>query len=107
LNTGCALAEREEVRREKKMPTVRIPTPLRPYVANQSSVTVTGNTAGAALDELTHAYPELRQHLFDGDKLRNFVNVYLNEEDIRYLQGADTTVKEEDTLMIIPSIAGG
>jgi adenylyltransferase/sulfurtransferase len=89
------------------MPTVRIPTPLRPYVANKSSVAVPGDTAGAALDELTNAYPELRQHLFDGDKLRNFVNVYLNEEDIRYLQGPETAVKEEDTLMIIPSIAGG
>jgi sulfur-carrier protein len=59
------------------------------------------------LDELTRAYPELRQHLFEGDRLRSFVNIYLNEEDIRYLEGTETAVGENDTLMIIPSIAGG
>lgn len=89
------------------MPTIRIPTPLRPYADNQSSVSVEGTTAGAALDHLTQSYPSLRQHLFDGQQLRSFVNIYLNEEDIRYLNGADTEVEEEDTLLIIPSIAGG
>ena len=89
------------------MATIRIPTPLRPYAGNNSSVTVEGDTAGAALEALTQDYPELRQHLFDGEQLRSFVNVYLNEEDIRYLDGAETTVHDEDTLMIIPSIAGG
>jgi molybdopterin converting factor small subunit len=89
------------------MPTIRIPTPLRPYAENNSSVTVTGETAGAVLDNLTQNYPQLRQHLFEGGKLRSFVNIYLNEEDIRYLDGADTLVSESDTLMIIPSIAGG
>lgn len=89
------------------MPTVRIPTPLRQYAGNQSAVNVEGETAGAALKELAESYPELRQHLFDEGKLRSFVNVYLNEEDIRYLDGADTVVSEDDTLMIIPSIAGG
>ena len=89
------------------MPTIRIPAPLRPYAGNHSSVTVAGSTAGSALDELTRAYPDLRQHLFEGDRLRSFVNVYLNEEDIRYLDGAETTVSDNDTLMIIPSIAGG
>ncbi|HZD09873.1 MAG TPA: ubiquitin-like small modifier protein 1 [Candidatus Binatia bacterium] len=89
------------------MPTIRIPTPLRQYTDNQSAVTVQGGTAGDALDRLAQTYPQLRQHLFENGKLRSFVNVYLNEEDIRYLDGADTAVKEEDTLMIIPSIAGG
>lgn len=89
------------------MPTIRIPTPLRPYAGGQSSVTVEGETAGTALDNLTQSYPRLREHLFEGDKLRSFVNIYLNEEDIRYLDGAETTVEENDTLMIIPSIAGG
>lgn len=89
------------------MATIRIPTPLRPYAGNNSSVDVAGDTAGAALEALTQDYPDLRQHLFDGDRLRSFVNVYLNEEDIRYLDGAETAVDEEDTLMIIPSIAGG
>jgi adenylyltransferase/sulfurtransferase len=89
------------------MPTIRIPTPLRQYTGNSSSVSVSGDTAGAALENLTGSYPQLRPHLFDGDKLRSFVNVYLNEEDIRYLDGEATAVKENDTLMIIPSIAGG
>lgn len=89
------------------MLTIRIPTPLRPYAGGQSSVTVEGETAGAALDNLTQKYPELRQYLFEGDELRSFVNIYLNEEDIRYLDGAETAVAAGDTLMIIPSIAGG
>lgn len=89
------------------MPTIRIPTPLRPYAGNQSTVTVQGETAERALHNLTENYPDLRQHLFDGDKLRSFVNIYLNEEDIRYLDGAETSVEDDDTLMIIPSIAGG
>jgi sulfur-carrier protein len=89
------------------MPTIRIPAPLRPYTGNKSSISVAGRTAGNALDELTRAYPDLRQHLFEGDRLRSFVNIYLNEEDIRYLEGAETAVGENDTLMIIPSIAGG
>lgn len=89
------------------MPTIRIPTPLRQYAGDESSVRVEGDTAGAALDQLAETYPELRQHLFENGKLRTFVNVYLNEEDIRYLNGEDTSLEEEDTLMIIPSIAGG
>jgi len=89
------------------MTTIRIPTPLRPYAGGESSVAVSGGTVGAAVDDLTKRHPDLRQHLFDGDKLRSFVNIYLNQEDVRYLNGADTEVAENDTLMIIPSIAGG
>lgn len=89
------------------MPTFRIPTPLRPYSGNQSQVAVSGQTVGAALDDLTARYPDLRQHLFDGPQLRSFVNIYLNQEDIRYGDGVETAVAENDTLMIIPSIAGG
>jgi adenylyltransferase/sulfurtransferase len=89
------------------MPTIRIPTPLRQYTENKSAVNVEGQTAGDALDQLAQSYPQLRQHLFENGKLRSFVNVYLNEEDIRYLDGAETAVNENDTLMIIPSIAGG
>lgn len=89
------------------MATIRIPTPLRPYAGGQSTVTVTGRTVGAAVDDLTQQHPELREHLFDGDGLRSFVNIYLNQEDVRYLEGAETEVGEHDTLMIIPSIAGG
>ncbi len=89
------------------MTTIRIPTPLRPYAGGESTVAVSGGTVGAAVDDLTQKHPDLRQHLFDGDKLRSFVNIYLNQEDVRYLNGADTEVAENDTLMIIPSIAGG
>jgi sulfur-carrier protein len=89
------------------MPTIRIPTPLRPYAAGQASVAVSGGSVGEALHSLTHQHPDLRQHLFEGDRLRSFVNIYLNQEDVRYLQGEETAVAQNDTLLIIPSIAGG
>ena len=89
------------------MPTFRIPTPLRPYSGGNSQIQVSGETVGDALNDLTGQYPELRQHLYEGQKLRSFVNIYLNQEDIRYGDGVETSVKEDDTLMIIPSIAGG
>jgi adenylyltransferase/sulfurtransferase len=89
------------------MPIFRIPTPLRPYSGGNSQVNVSGATVGAALDDLTGQYPDLRQHLYNGQELRNFVNIYLNQEDIRYGDGVETAVGEDDTLMIIPSIAGG
>lgn len=89
------------------MTNIRIPTPLRPYVGGESKIAVSGGTVGAALDDLTRQHPDLRQHLFDGDELRSFVNIYLNKEDVRYINGAETAVSENDTLQIIPSIAGG
>lgn len=89
------------------MTTIRIPTPLRPYVQGESKVAVSGSTVGGALGDLTYQYPDLRQHLFEGDNLRSFVNVYLNKEDVRQLDGMATVVTDSDTLMIIPSIAGG
>ena len=89
------------------MPLFRIPTPLRPYSGGNRQVEVSGDTVGSALDDLTNQYPDLRQHLYDGQKLRSFVNIYLNQEDIRYGDGVDTVVEAKDTLMIIPSIAGG
>jgi len=89
------------------MTTIRIPTPLRPYAGGNGKITVSGETVGAVLDDLTAQYPELRNHLYEGDSLRSFVNVYLGEDDVRYLQGEATAVSDSDTLMIIPSIAGG
>ena len=89
------------------MTKIRIPTPLRPYTAGQNSVSVSGGTVGETLNDLTRQYPDLQQHLFEGDELRSFVNIYLNKEDIRHLDGEATAVSEDDTLMIIPSIAGG
>lgn len=89
------------------MPSIKIPTPLRPYTANQQQVSVSGATVGDALNDLTTQYPELRQHLFNGGELRNFVNVFLGEEDIRFLGGLETELDTSDSLRIIPSIAGG
>lgn len=89
------------------MTVIRIPTPLRPYAAGNSTVNVRGETVGQALDDLTQQHPQLRAQLFEGDELRNFVNVYLNKEDVRHMDGQATAVQAGDTLMIIPSIAGG
>lgn len=89
------------------MSTIRIPTPLRPYAGGLTAIPVEGATVGEALADLTTRYPALRSHLYDGDTLRSFVNVYLNQEDIRYLQGEATPLKADDALLIVPSIAGG
>ena len=88
---------------------IYIPTPLRPYVGGPSSVTLDAPTIAAAINPLTQSHPELRKHLFTEEgKIRAFVNVYLNDEDVRYLPDKESTaVKSTDTLSIIPSIAGG
>src|SRR5215471_8107871 len=88
--------------------TITIPTPLRQFADGQAEVQVDAQTAGEALNELTSTHGELRRHLFnDQNALRNFVNVYVNDEDIRHVSGADTPVKDGDTILIVPSIAGG
>ena len=86
-----------------------IPTPLRPYAGDQSSIEIDAPTVAAAIDQLTKSHPELRKHLFSPEgKIRAFVNIYLNDEDVRYLPGKEATaVNPSDTLSIIPSIAGG
>ena len=90
------------------MPKVHIPTPLRQYAGKQSAVDVKATSIADALSDLVAQHPELRRHLYtDEGKLRAFVNVYLNDEDIRYLQKEDTLVSESDTISIVPSIAGG
>lgn len=89
------------------MTTIRIPTPLRVYTSGNSTVAVSGGTVGQALADLTAQHPDLRQHLYEGNDLRSFVNIYLNKEDVRHLNGQETAISEADTLMIIPSIAGG
>jgi adenylyltransferase/sulfurtransferase len=89
--------------------TIFIPTPLRPYAGGQNTVEVNAATISAALDVLIQAHPDLRKHLFTSEgNLRAFVNLYLNDEDVRYLPAKDATpVTAADTLSIIPSIAGG
>lgn len=88
--------------------TIAIPTALRNFAGGQSRIELQATTAGEALDQFTAQYAELRRHLYDDqNKLRSFVNVYVNDEDIRHQSGADTPLKDGDTLMIVPSIAGG
>jgi sulfur-carrier protein adenylyltransferase/sulfurtransferase len=87
---------------------VMIPTPLRPYAGKRESVEVEGKTVGEALASLTSQYQDLRRHLFSEDgRLRSFVNVYVNDEDVRYLHKDSTAVRDGDTITIVPSIAGG
>ncbi|HXO44679.1 MAG TPA: ubiquitin-like small modifier protein 1 [Candidatus Cybelea sp.] len=87
---------------------VIIPTPLRAYTGKQESVEVQAATVGEALAALTGKFAELKKHLYSEDgRLRSFVNVYVNDEDIRYLQKDQTAVREGDTVSIVPSIAGG
>ncbi len=87
---------------------VIIPTPLRQYTGKQESIQLEAGTVGEALTGLTTRYSDLRRHLYtDEGKIRSFVNVYLNDEDIRYLSKEQTPLKENDVLSIVPSIAGG
>src|SRR5215467_13350117 len=90
------------------MAKVLIPTPLRQFTGKQDAVTVSGATVREVLDALTSQHPDLRKQIFtDEGKLRSFVNVYLNDEDIRYLNKDATPTAEADTLSLVPSIAGG
>jgi adenylyltransferase/sulfurtransferase len=90
------------------MAKILIPTPLRQFAEKQDTVEATGATVGEVLGVLTTRYPELKKHLYnDEGKLRSFVNIYLNDEDIRYIKKDATPVEPGDTLSIVPSIAGG
>jgi adenylyltransferase/sulfurtransferase len=90
------------------MPQIQIPSPLRQYTGKQAEVSVPAKTVGDALAGLVSQHPELKRHLYtDEGKLRAFVNVYVNDEDMRYLQKEATVLSEGDTISIVPSIAGG
>jgi molybdopterin synthase sulfur carrier subunit len=87
---------------------VRIPTPLRKLTNNEELVEVNAPTVGDAIDELQSRYPGIKERLLDDSgSVRRFVNVYVNEEDIRFLQNQQTKVKDGDEISIIPAIAGG
>lgn len=88
--------------------TVRIPTPLRKLTANQEEVKLAGGTVGEVLKNLEAAHPGIGERLLD-DKggIRKFVNIYVNDEDVRFLQNTATPVKDGDEVSIIPAIAGG
>ena len=86
---------------------VHIPTPMRQHTDGQAVVEVTGSTVQGALDNLGGKYAGITQRIFDNGQVRRFVNVYLNDEDIRYLDNLATPVKDGDELSIIPAVAGG
>ena len=87
---------------------ILIPTPLRGYTGNQEVVEATGSTVGELLANMTAEHTELKKHLYAEDgSLRNFVNIYVNDDDIRYLEKDKTPVTADDTVSIIPSVAGG
>jgi adenylyltransferase/sulfurtransferase len=90
------------------MAKILIPTPLRQFAEKHDSVELPGATVGEVLGALTAKFPDLKKHLYnDEGKLRSFVNVYLNDEDIRYMKKEATPAAPADTLSIVPSIAGG
>ncbi len=89
------------------MAKIRIPTPLRAFTDGAAVIDVAGATVGEALANLVDQHPELRAHLFNDDELRSFVNIFIGDEDVRFLQGLDTEIEADESLRIIPSIAGG
>ena len=90
------------------MAKVLIPTPLRQFTDKQDAVSVPGATVGEVLSALTAQFPDLRKQIFtDEGKVRSFVNVYLNDEDVRYLGKDSPAAKDGDTISLVPSIAGG
>ena len=89
------------------MPLVRIPTPLRPQAGGLDKVEAAGATVGEVLADLGRQHPAIQERLFEGAELRRFVNIYVNNEDIRFLDDLDTPVAEKDDVSIIPAVAGG
>jgi molybdopterin synthase sulfur carrier subunit len=90
------------------MPQVKIPPVLRPRTGGEAEVTATGETVGDVLASLAEEHPDTRDQLFSSDgQLNRYVNVYLNDEDVRVLDGLDTAVAATDTVVILPAMAGG
>jgi sulfur-carrier protein len=90
------------------VPAIRIPTQLRTLTGGEGNITVSGSTVGEALKALDAAHPGFGGRLFDEDgKLRRFVNVFVADEDVRFLQGLETPVEDSTTVSIVPAVAGG
>ena len=90
------------------MPNIKIPSPLRPYASGESTIKLPGETVSEVLEAVVERHPDLKKHLFnEDDQLRPFVNLFLDEENVDQLQGLDTPLTTEDTVLIIPAIAGG
>ena len=86
---------------------VMIPTPLREHTEGKDSVEVQGSTVKEVFQDLGRQYTSITDRLLDGEKVRRFVNIFVNDEEIRYLQDMDTPVSDGDTISIIPAVAGG
>jgi molybdopterin synthase sulfur carrier subunit len=90
------------------MPVLRIPGLMKSYVDNQTEVPLSGASMRAVMDNLAQQYPAIRVHVFDDKgKIRRYINLFVNGENIRSLQGLDTPVSEDDKLVLLPSISGG
>lgn len=89
------------------MSSVRIPPVLRPHTGGARTVDAPGETVGDVLRGVAQEYPSLSEQLFDGDDLHRYVNVYVNDQDIQYLQKLETPVRPSDTVIILPAMAGG
>ncbi len=88
--------------------TVRIPTQLRPLTNGSSEIALQSGNLSEVLDELGRVYPELKTRIFDDDgKLRRFINVFVSDEDVRFLDGLDTEVADQSVVSIVPAVAGG
>lgn len=87
--------------------TVRIPAPLRPLTGGADEIAAEGATVKAVIDDLEAKHPGLRDRLCDEKGVRRFINVYLGEDDIRFLDGLETEVKQGDSLLVVPAVAGG
>jgi molybdopterin synthase sulfur carrier subunit len=90
------------------MATIRIPPVLRPYVGGEKELSADGSSVGQILESVASEYPDTQSQLFSSDgQLNRYVNVYLNDEDVRVLDGLETSVGDDDTLVILPAMAGG
>jgi molybdopterin synthase sulfur carrier subunit len=87
--------------------TVRIPAPLRTLTGGKDEVTATGNTVGEVIEDMERKHPGIRDRLLDAKGVRRFVNIYVGEEDVRFLKGLATPLKSGDQISIVPAIAGG
>lgn len=97
-----------KIKEGQKMPSVRIPTPLRKLTADKDEVNVSASNISVLIEELENQYPGLKARLCDeSGEVRRFINLYVNNEDIRFLDGKETALKDEDVVSIIPAIAGG
>ena len=90
------------------MPSVRIPTPLRKLTSEKDEVVISASNVGELIEKMESEYPGIKNRLCDeSGNIRRFINLYVNNEDIRFLDGKETVLKEEDVVSIIPAIAGG